>query len=151
MFRYTFSLFFMFCFNISKVLLLLFVLCVLKSVLTLSNLHWKYQEFLVESVRIMSGMSGIHDRNLEWQPWLRYPFFGREFGSQLYSMLQEGNAPNFLVSNLLKLKITNTRKKVMQYVLLLPLERFLFISKSHGGVTSDWHNRNLCIIWQADL
>ena len=62
------TIFFMFCFNISKVLLLLFVLCVLKSVLTLSNLHWKYQEFLVESVRIMSGMSGIHDRNLEWQP-----------------------------------------------------------------------------------
>ena len=65
----------MFCFNISsKLLLVLFVLCVLKSVVSLSNLHWKYQEFLVETVRIMSGMSGIRGRNLDWQPRLRYPF-----------------------------------------------------------------------------
>ena len=88
----------------------------------------------------MSGMSGIRDRNLEWQPRLRYPFWAENLVlnyTQCSEKMYKGNAPNFLVSNLLKLKITNTRKKVMQYVLLLPLERFLFISKSHGGVTSD--------------
>ena len=88
----------------------------------------------------MSGMSGIRDRNLEWQPRLRYPFWAENLVlnyTQCSEKMYKGNAPNFLVSNLLKLQITNhNHKKIMQYVLLLPLERFLFISKSYGGVTS---------------
>ena len=46
---------------------LLFVSCFLKSVHSLSNRHWKFPEFIVQNVRILTGMSGIFDLRLDWQ------------------------------------------------------------------------------------
>ena len=64
----------MFSFNISKVFLLLFVLYFLKYVFFLSNRHWKCQEFLVQNVRIISGMSGICDLRLDGNPEIIHDF-----------------------------------------------------------------------------
>ena len=48
---------------------LVFGLCFLKFVFSLSNRQWKCQEFLVQNAGIMWGMSGICDLRLDWQPW----------------------------------------------------------------------------------
>ena len=55
-------------FNNLELFWLLFVLCFLKSSLSLPTERGKCQEFLVQNVRLMLGMSGICDFRLEWQP-----------------------------------------------------------------------------------
>ena len=69
--RYICIFLFMVFFNILKLFLLLFVLYFLRSIISLSNQYWNCLEFLAQNVRIISGMSGICDLRLEWQPWKR--------------------------------------------------------------------------------
>ena len=66
-----------------KVFLLLFVLCFLKFVLSHSNCHWKCQKFLVQNVRIMSGMSGTWDFRWQWQPCNEWLLLSASFTAKL--------------------------------------------------------------------